>query len=412
MEKIERIELYHVSIPLKEAFYPTWIPGYPQTHNRFTLIRLRTTSGVEGISAGVAIEREREGLGSLLGPYLLGIDATDISSVAQRIREASYLGWRNPWIEAAFWDIRAKVEGKPLYQLFEPQTQPVSSQPVYASLGELRPPERRRKDLDALVQKGFKAVKVRVHSATLEEDIRVVEGAARFVENRLHLLVDANQGWPVSLVKRTPVWDLERASRFAQACEEFSVGWLEEPLDMHAFDDLALLRQRTRTPIAGGELNSGWQEFKVMIEKGSLDVYQPDACMAGGITDSLKVMKACREKGLDFSPHTWTNGIGFLINLHLKAAWGGTGFLEYPYEPPGWIPACRDRILREPIEVSSEGTVRVPQEPGIGIHIDEKALRRFGQRFYKITPLRLAIHTVRQKGLRTALDLKKARENP
>jgi hypothetical protein len=39
--KITRIELYHVSVPLRETFWPTWIPGYPQTHNRFTLIKLR-----------------------------------------------------------------------------------------------------------------------------------------------------------------------------------------------------------------------------------------------------------------------------------------------------------------------------------------------------------------------------------
>ena len=40
--KINEIELYHVHIPLKHTFWPTWIPGYPQTHNRFTLIRLNT----------------------------------------------------------------------------------------------------------------------------------------------------------------------------------------------------------------------------------------------------------------------------------------------------------------------------------------------------------------------------------
>ncbi len=38
--KITAIELYHVSIPLRVTFWPTWIPGYPQTHNRFTLIKL------------------------------------------------------------------------------------------------------------------------------------------------------------------------------------------------------------------------------------------------------------------------------------------------------------------------------------------------------------------------------------
>ena len=55
--KIERIELFHVAIPLPEPFYPAWIPGYPQTVNRFTLMRLTTDDGLQGLAAGVAFER-------------------------------------------------------------------------------------------------------------------------------------------------------------------------------------------------------------------------------------------------------------------------------------------------------------------------------------------------------------------
>ena len=64
---ITAIELYHVSVPLKETFWPTWIPGYSQTHNRFTLIKIVTDEGIEGYSAGSAMGKERAGLGDLLG---------------------------------------------------------------------------------------------------------------------------------------------------------------------------------------------------------------------------------------------------------------------------------------------------------------------------------------------------------
>ena len=50
--RITSIELYHVSVPLRETFWPSWIPGYPQTHNRFTLARLGTDAGIEGYAAG------------------------------------------------------------------------------------------------------------------------------------------------------------------------------------------------------------------------------------------------------------------------------------------------------------------------------------------------------------------------
>ena len=410
MERVERIELYHVSIPLPKPFYPSWIPGYPQTHNRCTLLRLTTSGGLEGIAAGMAFERERQGLGSLLGPYLLGIDAEDIATVNQRLREASYLGWRNAWIEAAFWDIKAKVQGKPLYRLLQEAEETVTEVPVYCSTGEVRPAFQRIADVEGLEAMGFRAVKLRVHAQGLQEDLDLLRGVAQELGSRVSLAVDANQGWPVSLIHKAPLWDLDRAIAFARACEEFGILWLEEPLDMHAYEELASLRKQTKTPVAGGELNAGWHELKIMIEKGSLDIYQPDATMSGGISDSLKVMKACRDQGLSFSPHTWTNGIGFLVNLHLYAAWHKRGFLEYPYEPPGWIPAFRDGILSQPIEISPRGTVMVPQTPGIGIQLDKKALNRYGSRFYQMTPFRLALHTIRQKGLKTALELKKARE--
>ena len=79
--KISAIELYHVSVPLKKIFWPTWIPGYPQTHNRFTLIEIVTDEGIEGYSAGAAMGKERAGLGDLLGGYLMGADPTDIDRV-------------------------------------------------------------------------------------------------------------------------------------------------------------------------------------------------------------------------------------------------------------------------------------------------------------------------------------------
>ena len=94
-DRVARVELYHFSSPLPAPFHPSWIPGFPQTENRATLVRVVTEDGIEGWSAGPAIGRERAGLGGLLGPYLIGEDALDIDLIQQRLREMSYLGWRN-----------------------------------------------------------------------------------------------------------------------------------------------------------------------------------------------------------------------------------------------------------------------------------------------------------------------------
>ncbi|MEA2448020.1 MAG: D-galactarolactone cycloisomerase, partial [Actinomycetota bacterium] len=117
MTRVARIDLYHFSSPLPATFRPSWIPGFPQNENRATLIKVTTDDGIEGWSAGPAIGKERSGLGQLIGPYLIGEDATDIDLIQQRLREISYLGWRNWWIEPAFWDIKGKLADKPVCEL-------------------------------------------------------------------------------------------------------------------------------------------------------------------------------------------------------------------------------------------------------------------------------------------------------
>jgi L-alanine-DL-glutamate epimerase-like enolase superfamily enzyme len=405
--KVDHIELFHVAIPLPKPFYPAWIPGYPQTVNRFTLLRLTTDEGVEGLAAGVAFEREREGVGGLLGPYLIGLDPTDITTARQRIREASYLGWRNYWIEAAFWDICGKIESKPVWALLGGQDG--GRVEVYASTGEVHPPDQRADEVLELREMGFQTVKLRVHSFDPAEDVAQVEAVRRAVGDSVEIGVDANQGWRVALVDDAPLWTLERATDFARACADLNVGWIEEPLDMYAYSEQAELCRRSQVPIAGGELNGGWQEFKVMLEKGSYDIYQPDATMGGGIGDAKKVLDACRERGLGYTPHTWTNGLGFLINLHVYAAGPREQPIEYPYEPPSWIPEARDGLLADPIQVASDGTVAVPDAPGLGIELDEDKLAHYGEKYFEITSRGIAIKTVREKGLFAALKLARKR---
>jgi L-alanine-DL-glutamate epimerase-like enolase superfamily enzyme len=226
--KIDRIELFHVSIPLGKPFLPAWIPGYPQTANRCTLARLTTDDGVQGIAAGVAFEREREGLGSLLGPYLIGLDPTDIATGRQRIREASYLGWSNFWLEAAFWDILGKVENQPVWKLLGGSGPGQGARvPVYASTGEIHPPAQRAEEVLRLRDMGFKTVKLRVHSFDPAEDIAQIETVRKAVGDSLEIGVDANQGWRVALVDDAPLWDLERATEFSRACAGNDIAWLE-----------------------------------------------------------------------------------------------------------------------------------------------------------------------------------------
>jgi L-alanine-DL-glutamate epimerase-like enolase superfamily enzyme len=405
--KITAIELYHVSVPLKETFWPTWIPGYPQTHNRFTLIKLVTNEGIEGYSAGSAMGKEREGLGDLLGGYLIGADPTDIDRVQSLLKQAGFLGWRNFWIEPACWDIMGKKENKPVYELLGGTARDI---PVYLSTGEMREPEKRVEELLAMKERGFKTAKLRVKNIELKDDIRHIETIRKGVGDDFTLGVDANQGWLVSIVDKVPAWDLNRAKQFADACYDNQIEWLEEPLDSRDYDGNAALKKDAKIKISGAELNYGWDEIKIMFEKDCFHVYQPDATFAGGIDQVRKVIEMCHQKDRLFSPHTWTNGIGFYVNWNLVLADKGNKLpLEYPLEEPSWIPEFREGII-DPILPDRNGILHPFAKPGLGFDIDKGLLRKYGKRFFKMTEFGLKIKVIREKGIREALALKKKKE--
>jgi L-alanine-DL-glutamate epimerase-like enolase superfamily enzyme len=403
--KISRIDLWHVAIPLPAPFSPAWIPGFRQTENRFDLIRLTTASGIEGWSAAPAMAREREGFGSLLGPYLIGERADDIANVRQRTREMGYLGYRLGWIESACWDIVGKARGKPVYELLGGEGGSVG---VYASTGEVKHGKERIEEVQARIEEGFGAVKLRVHDDTLEQDLSQVRETRRAVGDDVVLGVDANQAWRVAAMADCAEWDYDRALAFCREAEELGFLWVEEPLPMDDYSSMARLTDATRVNIAGGELNSqGLPEFKVMVEKGCYDWYQPDATFTGGISGTWAIIQHVQAQGATYTPHTWTNGIGFAVNLQLFAASASRAagkLLEYPLSPPGWVEEPRDGLLTEPW-LHEKGRLELPARPGLGFEIDPAALRRHGKRFFTATALRVAVRAVWERGLGEARHL-------
>ncbi|MBN2155013.1 MAG: mandelate racemase/muconate lactonizing enzyme family protein [Candidatus Lokiarchaeota archaeon] len=405
--KITKVELWHINIPLKKPFYPAWIPGYPQTHNRFTLLRLSTDDGFTGLAAGVAFGDERGGLGGLLAPYLLGLDPTDIELGHQRIIEGSFLGWRNFWMEAAFYDIQAQMQGIPVWKLLGGQNKSI---PVYWSTGEVCRPKDHSEIIKTAHEEGYHAVKLRIHAKTLQEDVNVINQTRLLVNPSIRLGVDANQGWRVTIVERTPAWSLQRAKDFIDQVEKSNIEWLEEPLEMHMYEELAELRHFSKkTKIAGAELNAGWHEARMFLHFGSYDLYQPD-CTVFGIFDTLKVINACNnDPQLSYSPHTWTNGVGQWINMHLFALSDYTHPLEFPYEPGSWEPRYRDGILTEPI-MPNDGFLELPDGPGLAIPIDWEKVKKFGRKFFSMTEGDLTKKVIKEKGIFTALKLKKRKD--
>ena len=149
---------------------------------------------------------------------------------------------------------------------------------------------------------------------------------------------------------------------------------------MDRYEDLSALTAASRVPIAGGELHSaGLPELGMMIERRCYNIFQPDAIFTGGIAQTMEVIRLLRKHGLAYSPHTWTNGIGLLLNLHLACGVPNCDVLEYPFEEPGWVPEARDAMLIDPPR-PRDGVIEVPRGPGIGVELDREVMEKHGTR--------------------------------
>jgi len=375
--KITEVLAWLCHYPLPATFYPTWIPGFPQNNNTCLIVVLRTDEGIEGYSAGVGFLDEAKSLVSLLKPFAIGRDPTQVEDFIKLLRSALFLGYKAWFIEIALWDIIGKKAGLPIYKLLGGGADKILA---YASTGELHSPEKRAEEVLALKEQGFKAVKLRLKNMEMRDDIRLVEEVRKRVGDDFVIMVDANQGWPIHGFAPYPRWSLKRAMETARALEELGVRWLEEPLYKQDYDGYAKLRQSTTIPIAGGEFNVDLYEFRDLITRGCLDVVQPDVTLSTGILNAKKVAGLAEAYNLEFSPHTWTNGLGLVANLQLMASCPNCPYCEFPYEPPSWVPPARDFMLTEPITIDKDGFVKVPSSPGLGVELDFEKIEKFGEK--------------------------------
>jgi D-galactarolactone cycloisomerase len=118
-------------------------------------------------------------------------------------------------------------------------------------------------------------------------------------------------------------------------------------------------------------------QLLVYLEHDVLDVYQMDVVLAIGMHRARTLAELAALKHRAFTPHSWTNGIGLLANLHVSTGVGGGPWFEVPWDPPGWTPQRRDFMLAEPLVVGPAGELEVPQLPGLGVALDEDAVERW-----------------------------------
>jgi D-galactarolactone cycloisomerase len=366
--RITAVETRTYRYPLDPPFRAAWDP-VPRAQQEATVVLVSSDEGVTGIASG------GDGLpdAALLERVLVGVDPLRTEVVRELCETVDFHGGR-PWaIEIAVHDLAGKALGVPVWKLLGGRSE---SLVAYASSGELLSPDERARRCVALADRGIRAVKLRFHHDDWREDVAVVAAVRDAVGDRLKIMIDANQGWRMP-GDREPHWDVATAAQCAGALEALDVWWLEEPLRTDDPDGYAALRTRTSLRIAAGEMIRSAGEARDLVLRGQVDVLQCDVLFVGGIGGCRRLAALADLQGRAWSPHTWSNGLGLVANLHAALAFSTVPFIEVPYDPPAWSPERRDWLLRTPLEIGPDGTIAPPPGPGLGVELDLDALEQW-----------------------------------
>jgi L-alanine-DL-glutamate epimerase-like enolase superfamily enzyme len=372
MGEIVAIDITHHQLPLDPPFPASWDPQ-PRTRFPVTVVRVRDSDGNEGVGSGDVMYGFQD-----YAKWFIGADPLDLAIHAARLSNIEFHAGR-PWpLDIALWDLVGKIRSQPVWRMLggtDPRLRLYASSAVHRTVPEMVDVARRMIDM------GFGALKVRFGRPSIDDDLAVVSAIRDAVGDSLTLMVDCNQGWRMPWDTARP-WDIDAAWAVAQRLVDDDVFWMEEPLHRGDYSGMSELRRRVQSigsmRIAGGEMTREPYEFRELLQRECLDVFQPDCVCTGGISGLASLAREVSAAGKVFTPHTWGNGIGVMANLQLAAGTvghEGSVWVEWPYDPPEWSLDRRDYCLEAPLP-AVDGWITLGDEPGLGCRLDEEMLSR------------------------------------
>jgi len=298
----------------------------------------------------------------------LGCDADDVNGVWERMYRFQLASHGMgagaclaiSGIDMALWDIRGKAAGVPLYRLLGGARKGVPAYAGGVSLG-YQPPDELIEEARASLEKGYKAVKLRVGDAPAR-DLERMRAVREAFGPSLEILTDANIGYSLDDVRRV-----------MPAMDELGIGWLEEPFPAHDTRSYREARRFGRTPLAAGENHYTRFEFNRVIEDGAITVLQPDLSKCGGITEALRIAAMASAYKLRIHPHSSMTGLNHAATIHFLAAIDNGGWFEGDVSKSNKF---RDELVANPGEIDRDGRVWPLDAPGLGLEVNEEFLEK------------------------------------
>jgi L-alanine-DL-glutamate epimerase-like enolase superfamily enzyme len=344
------------------------------------VILVHTDEGITGIgevdSAPEAVRALVNAPGShaianSLHHLLVGEDPLDVERLWHKMyRGLIYIGRRGialhalSGIDIALWDIKGKAEGKPVCELIgTPQRDRVRA---YASMLMPDEPAEVRERVSALREQGFTAVKLGWGplGADPVQDVELAAAAVEAAGEGGTILIDAGLGYGK---------DARTAIGVAEQLDGLGVFWLEEPFEPDEYEAYAELADAVDIRVAAGEQDTTLWGFRELIERGHVDLVQPDVTRCGGITELLRIAEFAHERGVETVPHAWKSGIIKAASLHVNAVLPDALFQEYCVADT----PINTSLTKERLPIDADGFVAVPTQPGLGIELDWDIFSRY-----------------------------------
>ena len=314
-----------------------------------------------------------------LGPLLAAVTTEGVHRYGRAARGAAVAG-----LAQAAWDLRGKHAGRPAAALIAEAMglappEPGTTVATYASAGmfhEDAPDTAWVDEALALRARGHTAYKLRPPTprsagshfartaAPPPVDVARLVGIVGAVRSAV------GEGFGLLLDVGRRIRDVDTAATLAEGLEPFDVALLEEPL-AGPLEDHVELRRRTAVPIAGGEQHADAEELARWLDRGALDVVQPDAGFAG-IDAIVHLVRRDPERARrTLVPHSWANPVCIAANVHVAAA-AGARLIEAneTFNP------MRTALVTTP-HVPVDGRVTLTDRPGLGVEVDREALAAF-----------------------------------
>jgi D-arabinonate dehydratase len=261
-------------------------------------------------------------------------------------------------IDIALWDVMARAVEIPLYRLLGGYTDEVRA---YIAGGYYAPGKgisELQDEMVGYVEQGANAVKMKIGAASLREDERRVAAVRDAIGDDVDLLVDANNAYVAA-----------DAVRMARILEDYRAFWFEEPVSPDNMRGSSATARASSVPVAAGENEYTRWGFRELFENDAVQIVNPDAMVLGGITEYRRVAALASAYEIPIAPHGLQE-----IHIHLLAAFPLPLILEY-YNPN--VAGLNEVMFYEKLELTSRGTVRLPQGPGLGVEINWEALQQY-----------------------------------